>query len=261
MRLVVVGCTGSLAGPAAPASSYLVQTRDAAGRLWTIALDMGSGAFGALQRILPPEALDFVGLSHLHPDHCADLTGLAVYAKYRPGAAMGSLPVYGPADSAAHLTALQYSSDPDADGGDFRYGSWEDGVPVGIGPYEITPHLVRHPVEAWGLRISGPSDVRPGHRVVLGYSGDTDVCAGLAKVASQVDLLLCEAAFEEGRDVARGVHLTGARAGRAAAEGEVKRLVLTHLPPWNDPSATLAAASGQYPGPLFLARQGASYHL
>jgi ribonuclease BN (tRNA processing enzyme) len=261
MRLVVVGCTGSLAGPASPASSYLFQARDKGGRLWTIALDLGSGAFGSLQGLVPPEALDFVGVSHLHPDHCADLTGLAVYAKYRPGAAMSSLPVYGPADTPHHLAALQYAHDPTSEGGDFDHGTWREGEPVGIGPFTITPHRMAHPVEAWGFRVTGPSDVRRGRTVVVGYTGDTDVTPGLARVAEGVDLLLSEAAFEEGRDAARGIHLTGRRAGEAAAAGDAGRLVLTHLPPWNDPAVTVAAAREVYSGPVYLARRGAEYQI
>ncbi|MDR3360663.1 MAG: MBL fold metallo-hydrolase [Bifidobacteriaceae bacterium] len=256
-----MGCTGSLAGPDSPASSYLVQTRDADGRLWSLALDLGSGAFGALQRFLPPEALDFVALSHLHPDHCADLTGLAVYAKYRPGAAMSSLAVHGPADTSRQLAALQYAHDPVSEGGDFVFGTWREGETVEVGPFTITPHPMLHPVEAWGFRIEGPSDTRPGRRVVLGYTGDTDVTPGLAQVADGVDLLLAEAAFEEGRDVARGIHLTGRRAGEAAAAGGARRVVVTHLPPWNDPAVTLAAVRQVYPGPVHLARPGASYHI
>ena len=48
MRVTVVGCSGSFAGPESPASSYLVQHEDE-GRTWNLLLDLGSGALGALQ--------------------------------------------------------------------------------------------------------------------------------------------------------------------------------------------------------------------
>jgi ribonuclease BN (tRNA processing enzyme) len=261
VRLVVVGCTGSLAGPKSPASCYLVQTRDADRRLWTLALDLGSGAFGALQSLAPPEAIDFVAISHLHPDHCADLTGLAVYAKYRPGAAMGSLPVYGPADTPRQLGELQYAHDPVSEGGDLLFGQWREGEPVSVGPFTLTPHPMLHPVETWGLRIEGPSDTRPGRRVVIGYTADTDTTPGLTRVAAGVDLLLAEAAFEDGRDVVRGIHLTGGRVGEAAAAAGAGRVVVTHLPPWNDPEVTVAAVRQSYRGPVHLARRGVSFQI
>jgi ribonuclease BN (tRNA processing enzyme) len=220
---------------------------------------MGSGAFGALQAVMPPEALDFVGISHLHPDHCADLTGLAVYAKYRPGGAMASLPVYGPQDTPHHLAELQYSHDPDSEGGDFNYGVWSQGVGIPVGPMTITPYRVLHPVEAWGFRLDGPSDSVPGRQVTMGYSGDTDTCDGLTEVAAGTDLLLIEAAFEQDRDVARGVHLTGERAGQVARAGRAKRVVVTHVPPWNRAALTLSAVASKYSGPIYLAKRWASY--
>ena len=68
MRLTVVGCSGSVPGPDSAASSYLVEQDG-----FRLLLDLGSGAFGALQRHLDPAEVDAVVLSHLHPDHCFDL--------------------------------------------------------------------------------------------------------------------------------------------------------------------------------------------
>ena len=60
MRLTVVGCSGSLAGPGSAASCYLVQADDDAGRTWSLVLDLGSGALGALQRYVDLRDLDAV---------------------------------------------------------------------------------------------------------------------------------------------------------------------------------------------------------
>jgi ribonuclease BN (tRNA processing enzyme) len=93
--------------------------------------------------------------------------------------------------------------------------------------------------------------------VTLAYTGDTDECAGLDELARGADLLLAEAAYLESTPHApRGVHLTGLRAGRAAQRGGARRLVLTHLVAWNDPSASLAEATGVYDGPVDIARPG-----
>ena len=51
MRLTVVGCSGSLAGPDSPASCYLVEAEHE-GRTWRVVLDLGNGALGPLQRHL-----------------------------------------------------------------------------------------------------------------------------------------------------------------------------------------------------------------
>ena len=83
MRLTVVGCAGSFAGPDSAASCYLV-VAPFEGRTYRLLIDLGSGAFGPLQRHTTLRAIDAVGLSHLHPDHCLDLCGLYVALRYDP---------------------------------------------------------------------------------------------------------------------------------------------------------------------------------
>src|SRR5690625_1626328 len=100
MRLTVVGCSGSMSGPDSAASCYLVQADGPDGeggtRTWSIVLDLGSGAFGALLRHLDPAHLDAVVLSHLHADHVVDMTGLEVYRRYHPAAALAPVQGHGP---------------------------------------------------------------------------------------------------------------------------------------------------------------------
>ena len=257
MRLRVVGCSGSLPGPTSPASCYLVRGRAPdvdGGRTWRLLLDLGSGALGPLQRYVEPTTVDAVALSHLHADHCLDLTGLYVALRYHPdGPRPERLPVHGPTGTAARL-ARAYDLDPDPGmGAEYAVHEWAPGTPVTIGPFTVTPQPVEHPVEAYALRVEGPAEDDPSRRVVLAYSGDTDACDGLQTAAAGADLLLAEAAFQEGRDTPRGIHLTGRRAGEAARDAGVARLVLTHLPPWNDPEVVLAQAREVWQGPLALA--------
>src|SRR5699024_5121463 len=97
MRVHVIGCSGSFAGPASAASSYLLEHEDADGRLWRVLMDLGSGAFGPLQNVIDPADLDAVIISHLHPDHYLDLTGLEVFWAYHSRTDLGKLPIHAPA--------------------------------------------------------------------------------------------------------------------------------------------------------------------
>ena len=45
---------------------------------------MGNGALGALHNYTDPLDVDGVALSHLHADHCVDLTGFYVLRRYHP---------------------------------------------------------------------------------------------------------------------------------------------------------------------------------
>lgn len=264
MRVTILGCSGSMSGPASPSSSYLVQAEgpgaDGAPRTWNVVLDLGSGALGALMRHLGPGELDLVALSHLHADHIVDMTGLQVFRRYHPSGALGPVRVLGPADTARRIREIG-GDDPDEDlSGEFTIETFTLGTTVEVGPMRLEPFEMSHPVSAFGVRVTGPREDGSGDAVVA-YTGDTDTCPGLDALADGVDLLLAEAAFQEGRDAVRGVHLTGRRAGEVAAAGRVGRLVLTHQPPWNDPTVAQREASEVFDGPIDLATPAATWAL
>ncbi|PZR55158.1 MBL fold metallo-hydrolase [Xylanimonas oleitrophica] len=277
MRLRTLGVSGSAPRADSPASCYLVQVPaavvaagvaagvvpgDVEVRDWNLVMDLGNGGLGHLLRHVEVHDLDAVALSHLHPDHCADLSGLYVHLKYHP--VRGSsrtgvptrLPVLGPA-AVAERAGQMYGLEPgETMEGVYDFRPLVEGAPVTLGPLELTPFRVFHPVEAYGFRVTGPSTVHDGRRVTLAYTGDTDYCPGVVEAARDADLLLSEAAFAEGRDdgVEPGIHLTGKRAGRLASEAAVGSLLLTHLPAWNDPQVALAEARTEYDGPVAVAQ-------
>lgn len=261
MRLVVVGSAGSFPAPDAAASCYLVQAEgpDGAGgtRTWSVLLDLGNGALGPLQRYLAPADLDAVAISHLHADHVADVVVLGVMLRYDPrGVRATPLPLHGPEGVHERLAQLSGHDPATSTADHLALGTWRAGETVQVGPLTIEPVPVRHPVPAFGFRVSGPSSTDPGRTVTLAYTGDTDECDGLDELARDADLLLAEAAYLETTPAPRGVHLTGARAGAAAQRGGSRRLLLTHLVAWNDPAVSLAEARSTYDGPVDLARPG-----
>ena len=257
MRLAVVGCSGSVPGPDSPASCYLLSAEDAAGRTWNLVLDLGSGAFGPLQRHVEPTAVDAVLLSHLHADHCLDATALYVALKYGPARdARRRVPVWAPAGAGPRLARAYDLPAESGMSGQLDLAAWAERQPVVIGPFTVVPHRVNHPVEAYGMRITGPGEVGQEGQRALAYTGDTDACPALLDLARDADLLLSEASLLEEWDEPRDLHLTGLRAGQAAADAGARRLVLTHLPPWTPPATVLAEARQAYDGPLELAVPG-----
>lgn len=255
MKLTVVGASGSFAGPDSPASCYLLQTEQS-GRIFSLVLDLGNGALGPLQRYVDPLTLDAVVLSHLHPDHCLDLTGLRVLRAHHPSARpLEALPVYGPAGTRERI-ARAYGVSAATDVGDtFDFRVVSDRVEFTVGPFHLLPVAVAHPVETYGYRVSADG-------AILAYTGDTDSCPALTPLMTGADLVLADSASVEGRDKATGIHLSGRRAAQAALEaGGVRRLMLTHLPAWNDPAVCRAQAEQVWPGAVELAQAGATYSL
>jgi ribonuclease BN (tRNA processing enzyme) len=225
-------------------------------RTWSILLDLGNGALGPLQRYLDLADLDAVFISHLHPDHCVDICGLYVTRKYRPtGPVEGRLPVYGPAGAEERFALMYHGLEQRTMAAEFEFLALGDAQPWHVGPFTVTPYRVNHPVEAFGFRIEADG-------AVLAYTGDTDTCDSLNPLLTGADVALTDSAWVDGRDEVRGVHLSGSRAAEAAiAAGGVGRLMLTHIPPWNDVEVCRSQAAGVWNGPLDVAVAGKTYDI
>ena len=225
MRLTIVGCSGSFPGPATTSSCYLVQADG-----FCLVVDLGNGSLGQLQRYCGLDDIDAVLLSHLHADHCMDL-----------------LPLY--------LTQAYGRSDPPGLDACFEFVEWTAGTHA-IGPFSVTVGKVAHPIETWGIRIAHAG-------ASITYSADTGPCDALVELSRGTDLALFESSFEAGRDDAapRDLHMTGGEAGQQAEAAGAGRLLLTHLPPWNDPQVSLEAGRAAFSGPVEVAAPGATYDL
>ncbi len=256
----MVGCSGSVPGPRSAASCYLVEAEgpdgDGGSRTWRVLLDLGSGALGPLQQYLDPRDLDAVLLSHLHPDHFLDLCGLYVMIKYAPRQGpVRRVPVWGPAGTAVRLAQAYGLAPAGGMSAELDVREWQDGEPVLVGPLTVTPIRVEHPVPAYGLRVEVAGQV-------LAYTGDTDSCPALARLCRDASVMLADAAFVDGVDEARGIHLSAGRAAQAAVTaGGVRRLVLTHLPPWVDPRVSERQARLVWSGPMNVAEPGVVYYM
>ncbi|MGA4542956.1 MBL fold metallo-hydrolase [Uniformispora flossi] len=248
MKLTVAGCSGSYPGPHAACSCYLVEADGV-----RILLDLGNGALGSVQHHTDLADIDAVVLSHLHADHCLDLCGFYVYRNYHPEGRLPRMPVWGPAGTADRLArAYDIPGEPGlTEAFDFR--TIDPGV-FEIGPFRITAGHVNHPVESFGFRLEAGGSS-------LVYSGDTAESETLVHLATDSDLLLCEASFTDGRDTFPDVHLNGREAGEHAERAGTRRLVLTHIPPWTDGERNLDDARKAYSGPAELAVPGAVYEV
>jgi ribonuclease BN (tRNA processing enzyme) len=242
VRLTVVGCSGSLPGPRSAASCYLVEHDG-----FVLVLDLGSGALGPLQTYVRPADVGAVLLSHLHADHCLDLTGLYVSLRYTPGEAPGvpvratPVPVHGPVGTGERIAAA-YDVDPKELADVLEFHDVTPGT-FRLGPFEVTAAPALHPVPAHVLRLSA------GGRT-LAYTGDTAPCPEVDAIAAGADVLVAEASFTARATNPKGLHLTGREAGEIAQRAGVGRLLVTHVPPWYDPADAAAEAASAFDGPV-----------
>ena len=261
MKLTVIGATGSMSGPQSPASSYLVQARGldpASGdeRTFSLVCDMGPGSFGALWKYMCPRELDALALSHCHADHMGDIISLQVYHKWGPGScALRPVSLFGPGETLHRVRQIEGASECESYEGEFAFTQLALGGTYEVGPLVIRPFRALHPVEAFGLRIEGPSEEDPSRRVTLFYTGDTDLCDSIVEGARGADVLLSEVGFTTD-ETEPNMHMDGVRAGTLATRAGVGRMIATHIQPWTPRERVAAEVRQTWSGPLDFAAAG-----
>jgi ribonuclease BN (tRNA processing enzyme) len=244
VKVTVLGCSGSIPGPDSPASGYLVEADG-----YRLLLDLGHGAFGALQRYAKPADIDAVVLTHLHADHCIDMTAYVVSLRYggeghRAHDPVARIPLVGPAgtrdrigaafDPLARKLRLQEL---------FSFTTPADGE---LGPFQVSHATMNHPVPTSATRLT-----HEGRSLV--YSADTGESPELVNLAKGADVFLCEASFGPDDEYVPDLHLTGRQAGEHAAKAGVDRLIVTHIPPWVSRDVVAAEAADAFRGTVELA--------
>lgn len=245
MKLTVLGCSGSLPGADSPASGYLVEEDG-----YRLVLDLGHGALGTLQRHVAPHEVDAIVLSHLHGDHCIDLTAYVNVLRYGPHRRERRIPVIGPAGT---RDRIETAYDPLARKLGlhelFEFSTPRSGE---LGPFAVSVAAMNHPVPTYAISVSA------GDRRLV-YSGDTGESDALVSLASGADVLLCEASFGPDDPYLPDLHLTGKQAGEHAARAGVGRLIVTHVPPWNSRELAVAEAAAAFRGSVEAAQPGGQY--
>ena len=260
MRLTVIGATGSMSGPHSPASCYLVQARgvdEVSGleRTFSVVCDMGPGSFGALWGHVCPRELDALVLSHCHADHMGDIISLQVYRRWGPGASSAPLRLFGPAQTLHRVRQIEGCESEEGYEAEFSFTHLSLGEAYEVGPLTLRPFRALHPVEAFGVRIEGPSESDPGRRVSLFYTGDTDKCESIIEGARGVDVLLSEVGFTSDESEP-DMHMDGVRAGQVATAAGVGRMIATHIQPWTPRERVRAEVRQTWDGPLDFACAG-----
>jgi ribonuclease BN (tRNA processing enzyme) len=227
LALLPVGVGAAYGRPGEAQSAYLVRAGDT-----TVCLDLGAGTFNLLRAHFAPEDLAAVVISHLHPDHCADLFSLRVYMAWGPGEGR-RLRVLGPPGLRKRLVDFSGSEGWD------RSMTFEDltsdgAVDLGGGlrlrSCEV-PHL--KPTFASRLDFDGSS---------VCFGADCGPNDALPELASGCDVLLAECSYGDAVGPPEVGHLNAREVAEIATRADAGRLVMTHLYPEHDPDAALAAA-------------------
>ena len=216
MKLTALGVWGGYPTRDAGTTSYLLQSEEG----FNLLLDAGSRAVTELEHELSPNDLDAIILSHYHEDHIADLGALRQYRQLQT-VKPEMLPIYGHQENEYEFSKLSLENVSEGIAYDVENGT-------SVGPFDIQFLKTVHPVICYAMRI-----VERATGQVLIYTGDTGYFAELVDFSKYADILLADVYFFKDKAKMPN-HLSSVEAGEIAAQANVKKLVLTHLPQVGD---------------------------
>jgi len=247
MKLIILGSGTSVPNPqrASPSIALFIEDR-------FLLLDIGPGTLRQLAIAeLSFEDIDYICISHFHPDHTADLIHFFFATRYPP--VLSARKPFSIVASKGFNQFVTLLKQP--------YGNWLD-LPDGLMKIEELHTRKKDKKEFDTFSIfSAPVDHTPhslGFRIedssgkTLVYSGDTGYCEGVVDLARDADLLILESSFPDEKEI-KG-HLTPSRAGDIAARSGAKKLLLTHFYPECLKVDIEAQCRKTYQGELILAR-------
>lgn len=209
-------------------------------------IDSGSGTLGRMLEVgVTYRDPDLLLYTHIHPDHVSDLVPIIFASKYADYPREKELLCIGGPGFRSYFEKLKN-----------LYGSWIEPKSYPLTIKEISQEAfayrdlrilsspMAHISESVGYRI----EFKDGKSMAI--SGDTDYCQNIIDLAFEVDLLVLECSFPDGRKVEG--HLTPSLAGRIALESGCKKLLLTHLYPICDQIDILNQCRQVYPGEIIL---------
>jgi len=189
-----------------------------------ILIDCGAGT---LRRLLDTETtyhdIDLLLLTHLHPDHTADLVPFFFACHYSSVPRTNPLYITGGKGTKHFLTRLNdifgrhlSSKHYALDIREVEDEEWEwEGLEFTAKPVFHIPNSRAFAIEADGKKIS--------------FSGDSGYCRSLVELAQNSDLFVCECALPDHEKPEN--HLSPTLVGNIAAQANVSRLLLTHFYP------------------------------
>lgn len=245
MKLTILGSGTCVPSLTRSSCSFIIET-DGKGLLF----DIGAGT---IRRLLEADItinkITHIFLSHLHPDHTGELVSFLFSSKY-PKLLRENNP----------LTIIA--------GNGFKkffeglknvYGDWVEFDPgvlsiiemdtnnedqLAINDLMIKTAPVKHTEESIAYRVE-----KNGKSIT--YSGDTDTCESLVKLATGTDIFICESAMPDDLKVEN--HLSPSSAGAMAKKAGVQKMLLTHFYPECDKTDIAKECRRTYDGALILA--------
>ncbi|MDQ3986655.1 MAG: MBL fold metallo-hydrolase [Actinomycetota bacterium] len=224
LAVTVLGSSAIYATPERACSGYLIEAGDK--RIW---LDAGAGTWRNLLTYIDFDSIDGIFLSHRHPDHTTDVFQCFHARRYGRSEPLSPIPLWAPGETIERLLGFS----PEL-GESFDIEQVGSGETIELGECALSFVKMAHPVETLGARVEFDG-------AAFAYSSDTGPEADFEALTRGTSLFICEATFQDSDEEWAG-HMKASQAGSVAAELEVPRLLLTHLPAGRDLGLSIAEA-------------------
>lgn len=233
MRLTVLGNNGPYSAENGATAGYVIEVSNE-----KIVLDMGSGVFSRLCRLVRPECVTAVLLSHRHHDHISDMGVFNYHLErlFKTGKFFKKIPCYLPDEENEGVLSVEemmriYPY--------FEFIPMREGKTYALGGAEGTFYALRHGVTNYGVRLKERVSGK-----VFAYSGDTNVCPGLDKLLEGCDLWLGGAPFIGAEYPVNGGHMS-VEVMQSLAQKHAVRALVTHFCPEHTSEEYLAACTDE----------------
>jgi ribonuclease BN (tRNA processing enzyme) len=209
-------------------------------------IDSGPGALRKMLEVgITYQDIDVLLYTHIHPDHVSDLVHVLFACKYADLPREKELLCIGGPGFRSYFEKLKNLYGPWIEPKSYRLTVKEiSEEPLLYRDLRILSKPMAHISESVGYRI----ELKEGKSIAV--SGDTDYCQNIIDLGSEVDLLILECSFPDGKKVEG--HLTPSLAGRIALESHCSRLLLTHLYPVCDRFDVVGQCQKIYQGQIIL---------
>jgi len=194
-----------------------------------ILIDAGSGiTLQLLKKRIRTSDLDYIFVTHLHADHTLELVQLMmtyyIPVRHRGVEKSKTVRIIGPKGIKKFidnlLTIHNHEKAIDFEG--FEIGEFDSKME--FDSFNVTPF----PIEHLGLDANSYRFEHDGKSVA--FTGDASDCQGVRDLAKNVDLLICDSSNSKERKPDK-VHLNTQEIADIATEGNVKKVILSHLLP------------------------------
>jgi len=211
-----------------------------------ILIDSGSGTLRKMLDVgITYQDPDLIFYTHIHPDHVSDLVPILFACRYADLPREKELLCIGGPGFKSYFEKLKT-----------LYGHWIEPQSYRLVIKEIPEEtllyrnlkIISKPMAHISESVGSRIEFKDGKSVAV--SGDTDYCQNIVDLGVEVDLLILECSFPEGKKVEG--HLIPSLAGRIAMESRCKRLLLTHLYPVCDQFDIVNQCRQVYKGDLIL---------